>query len=72
MALISLKQLGAGAYSGSFQVSGSTGVTGSLSLTGVTGTPNAKILINSSNIRLKSSSFNAKNGSNFVIIRCIA
>jgi len=52
MALISLKQLGAGAYSGSFQVSGSTGVTGSLSLTGVTGTPNAKILINSSNNKL--------------------
>ena len=51
MALISLKQLDS-ILTGSLQVSGSSGVTGSLSLTGTTGTPNAKILVNSSNNNL--------------------
>ena len=51
MALISLKQLDS-ILTGSLQVSGSSGVTGSLSLTGTSATPNAKILVNSSNNNL--------------------
>ena len=51
MAKIGLKQLDS-ILSGSLQVSGSSGVTGSLSLTGTTSTPNAKILVNSSNSKL--------------------
>ena len=51
MAKIGLKQLDS-ILSGSLQVSGSSGVTGSLSLTGTTSTPNAKILVNSSNNKL--------------------
>ncbi len=51
MAKIGLKQLD-NILSGSLQVSGSSGVTGSLSLTGTTSTPNAKILVNSSNSKL--------------------
>ena len=51
MAKIGLKQLDS-ILSGSLQVSGSSGVTGSLSLTGTTSTPNAKILVDSSNSKL--------------------